>query len=73
VFALVGTETAFHNEADRGDYSWIANARLKHAEFVAWEAIRAMLSGRRTLVPGLFNQLSYLRLRIVYRTRGDSP
>jgi short-subunit dehydrogenase len=62
-----GTETGFHSESGGGDYSWIANASMKSAEFVAREAIRAMLTGRRTLVPGLFNQLSCLGVRFLSR------
>nr|WP_278873757.1 SDR family NAD(P)-dependent oxidoreductase [Variovorax paradoxus] len=40
-----GTETAFHAASGGGDYSWIANASTKSAEFVARAAIRAMLRG----------------------------
>ncbi|CAN7703499.1 SDR family NAD(P)-dependent oxidoreductase [Variovorax paradoxus] len=62
-----GTETAFHAASGGGDYSWIANASTKSAEFVARAAIRAMLRGKRTVVPGLFNKLSCLSVRFVTR------
>jgi short-subunit dehydrogenase len=62
-----GTETAFHAASGGGDYSWIANASTKSAEFVAHAAIRAMLRGKRTVVPGLFNKLSCFFVRFVTR------
>ena len=62
-----GTETAFHAASGGGDYSWIANASTKSAEFVAHAAIRAMLRGKRTVVPGLFNKLSCFFVRFVSR------
>ena len=62
-----GTETAFHAASGGGDYSWIANASTKSAEFVAHAAIRAMLRGERTVVPGLFNKLSCFGVRFVTR------
>jgi hypothetical protein len=62
-----GTETAFHAASGGGDYSWIANASTKSAEFVAHAAIRAMQRGERTVVPGLFNKLSCFFVRFVTR------
>ena len=62
-----GTETAFHATSGGGDYSWIANASTKSAEFVAHAAIRAMLRGKRRVVPGLFNKLSCFGVR--FRSR----
>ena len=62
-----GTETAFHATSGGGDYSWIANASTKSAEFVAHAAIRAMLRGKRTVVPGLFNKLSCFGVRFLTR------
>ena len=62
-----GTETAFHAASGGGDYSWIANASTKSAQFVAHAAIRAMLRGKRTVVPGLFNKLSCFGVRFVTR------
>jgi short-subunit dehydrogenase len=62
-----GTETAFHAASGGGDYSWIANASTKSAEFVAQAAIRAMLLGKRTVVPGLFNKLSCFGVRFLSR------
>lgn len=62
-----GTETAFHAASGGGDYSWIANASTKSAEFVAQAAIRAMLTGKRTEVPGLFNKLSTFGVRFLSR------
>lgn len=61
------TETAFHAESGGGDYSWIANASTKSPEFVAQAAIRAMLAGKRTVVPGLFNQVSTFGVRFLTR------
>ncbi|MFA6310956.1 MAG: SDR family oxidoreductase [Sterolibacterium sp.] len=62
-----GTETAFHAASGGGDYSRIANASMKSAEFVAHAAIRAMLSGKRTIVPGLLNQLTCFGVRFMSR------
>lgn len=62
-----GTDTAFHAASGGGDYSWLANASTKSAEFVAHAAIRAMLRGKRTVVPGLFNKLSCFFVRFVTR------
>ncbi|WP_018609947.1 SDR family NAD(P)-dependent oxidoreductase [Uliginosibacterium gangwonense] len=62
-----GTETAFHAASGGGDYSWIANASMKSAEFVAHAAIRAMLSGKRTIVPGLLNKLTCFGVRFMSR------
>ncbi len=62
-----GTETAFHAASGGGDYSWIANASTKSAEFVARAAVRAMLAGKRTVVPGLFNKLSCFGVRFLTR------
>ncbi|GKS88567.1 SDR family oxidoreductase [Acidovorax sp. SUPP2539] len=62
-----GTETAFHAASGGGDYSWIANASTKSAGFVAHAAIRGMLRGQRTLVPGLFNKLSCFGVRFLTR------
>jgi short-subunit dehydrogenase len=47
-----GTETAFHAASGGGDYSWIANASTKSAEFVAHAAIRAMLAASARWCPG---------------------
>lgn len=62
-----GTETAFHAASGGGDYSPIANATMKSAEFVAHAAISAMLSGKRTVVPGLLNQLTCFGVRFMSR------
>lgn len=62
-----GTETAFHAASGGGDYSWIANASTKSAEFVAQAAVRAMSSRKRTVVPGLFNKLSCFGVRFLTR------
>jgi uncharacterized protein len=62
-----GTQTAFHAASGGGDYSWIANASTKSAEFVAHAAIRAMHRGKRTVVPGLFNKLSCFGVRFMTR------
>ncbi|WP_204373564.1 MULTISPECIES: SDR family NAD(P)-dependent oxidoreductase [Stenotrophomonas] len=62
-----GTRTAFHAESGGGDYSWIANASMNSAEFVAHATIRAMLNGKRTVVPGFFNKLSCFGVRFLTR------
>ncbi len=62
-----GTETAFHASSGGGNYSWIANASTKSAEYVAHATIRAMLAGKRTVVPGLFNKLSCFGVRFLSR------
>jgi short-subunit dehydrogenase len=62
-----GTDTAFHAASGGGDYSWLANASTKSPEFVAQAAIRAMLAGKRTVVPGLFNQVSTFGVRFLTR------
>jgi uncharacterized protein len=62
-----GTETAFHAASGGRDYSWIANASTKSAEFVAHAAVRAMLRGKRTVIPGLFNKLSCFGVRLLTR------
>lgn len=62
-----GTETAFHAESGGGDYSWIANASMNSPAFVAHAAVRAMLRGKRTVVPGLFNKLSCFGVRFLTR------
>jgi len=62
-----GTDTAFHAASGGGDYSWIANASTQSPEFVARAAIRAMLAGDRTLVPGLFNKVSTFGVRFLTR------
>jgi short-subunit dehydrogenase len=63
-----GTETEFHAASGGGDYSRIANASMKSAGFVAHTAIRAMLSGKRTVVPGLLNQLTCFGVRFMSRS-----
>lgn len=62
-----GTETAFHAASGGGDYSWIANASMKSAEFVAQAGIRAMLAGKRTVIPGFFNKLTCFGVRFMSR------
>jgi uncharacterized protein len=62
-----GTDTAFHAASGGGDYSWIANVSTQSPEFVARAAIRAMFAGQRTLVPGLFNQVSTFGVRFLTR------
>ena len=62
-----GTETAFHATSGGGDYSWIANASTKSAEFVAHAAIRALRRRKRIVVPGLFNKLSCFGVRLMTR------
>jgi len=62
-----GTDTGFHAASGGGDYSWIANASTQSPEFVAQASIRAMVAGKRTLVPGLFNKVSTFGVRFLTR------
>jgi len=62
-----GTDTGFHAASGGGDYSWLANASTQSPEFVAKAAIRAMVAGKRTLVPGLFNKVSTFGVRFLTR------
>ncbi|PTQ70490.1 SDR family oxidoreductase [Pseudomonas sp. GV071] len=62
-----GTDTAFHAASGGGDYSWIANASTKSAEFVAQATLRAMWRGKRTVVPGLLNKLTCFGVRFLSR------
>ncbi len=62
-----GTHTEFHATAGAGDYSWLANLSMMSAEAVAHAAIRAMIAGRRTVIPGFLNKLSCFAVRLVPR------
>jgi uncharacterized protein len=62
-----GTKTEFHAVAGAGNYSWIANASMMSAERVAEISVRAMLAGKRTVIPGLMNKLSCFGVRLVPR------
>ena len=62
-----GTRTDFHAIAGAGDYGFVANASMKSAEAVAAMSVRAMLRRRRTVVPGVLNNLSCFGVRLVPR------
>jgi short-subunit dehydrogenase len=62
-----GTNTEFHATSGGGDYSWLANVSMKSPAFVAHAAIAAMLCKKRTVIPGLFNQLSSFSVRFYSR------
>jgi len=62
-----GTETEFHAQAGAGNYGWVANASMMSAETCARRAVRAMLKGKRTSIPGLINKLSCFGVRLVPR------
>jgi short-subunit dehydrogenase len=62
-----GTRTAFHEMAGAGNYSWIANKSMMTAEQVAAISVRAMLAGKRTVIPGFVNKLSCWGVRLVPR------
>ena len=62
-----GTTTEFHEQAGAGDYGWLANATMMSAEAVARITVRAMLRGRRTVIPGFMNKLSCWAVRLVPR------
>jgi uncharacterized protein len=62
-----GTKTDFHAMAGAGDYSWIANASMMSAEKVARIGVKAMLAGKRNVIPGLMNKISCFGVRLVPR------
>jgi short-subunit dehydrogenase len=62
-----GTATAFHAAAGAGNYGWLANATMMSAESVARIAVRAMIGGKRTVVPGLPNKIAAWSVRLVPR------
>ncbi len=62
-----GTKTDFHAMAGAGDYSWIANASMMSAEKVARIGVKAMLAGKRNVIPGLLNKISCFGVRLVPR------
>ncbi|MGN6105989.1 MAG: SDR family NAD(P)-dependent oxidoreductase [Kofleriaceae bacterium] len=62
-----GTRTEFHSQAGAGDYGWIANHSMMSAEQVASIAVRAMLRGKRSVIPGVINKLSCWGVRLVPR------
>jgi uncharacterized protein len=63
-----GTVTGFHAAAGAGNYGWLANATMMSAESVARIAVRAMLRGKRTVVPGVPNKIATWSVRLVPRT-----
>ncbi len=63
-----GTKTDFHAMAGAGDYSLIANLSMMSAEKVAQISVRAMLRGKRTVIPGFMNKLSCWGVRLVPRS-----
>ena len=62
-----GTKTEFHAVAGAGNYGWVANLSMMTAEEVARISVRAMLAGRRTVIPGFMNKLSCFGVRLVPR------
>jgi short-subunit dehydrogenase len=62
-----GTVTAFHSAAGAGNYGWLANATMMSAGSVARIAVRAMLRGKRTVVPGVPNKIATWSVRLVPR------
>lgn len=62
-----GTQTAFHDAAGAGNYSWIANASMMTAEQVAIASVQAMVRRKRTVIPGVPNKLSCFGVRLVPR------
>jgi short-subunit dehydrogenase len=53
-----GTRTEFHALAGAGDYGRLARAAMLDAAPVAELGVRAMLAGKKTVVPGVLNRLS---------------
>lgn len=62
-----GTKTDFHAVAGAGNYGFIANLSMMTAEEVARISVRAMLAGKRTVIPGFMNKLSCFGVRLVPR------
>jgi uncharacterized protein len=62
-----GTHTEFHEQAGAGDYSWLANRSMLPADHVADLAVRAMLKGKRSVMPGFLNNVSSFMTRFVPR------
>jgi short-subunit dehydrogenase len=62
-----GTKTAFHEMAGAGNYSWIANKSMMTSEQVAAITVRAMLAGKRNVIPGVINKISCWGTRLVPR------
>jgi short-subunit dehydrogenase len=62
-----GTKTDFHAMAGAGDYSWIANFSMMSAERVARIGVKAMLAGKRNVIPGVMNKISCFGVRLVPR------
>jgi uncharacterized protein len=62
-----GTKTEFHAVAGAGNYGWLANMSMMTAEEVARISVRAMLAGKRTVIPGFMNKLSCFGVRLVPR------
>lgn len=63
-----GTKTEFHAMAGAGNYSWIANKSMMTAEQVSTITIKAMIAGKRNVIPGLVNKLSCWGVRLVPRS-----
>jgi short-subunit dehydrogenase len=53
--------------AGAGNYGFVANLSMMSAEQVARISVRAMLRGRRTVIPGFLNKLSCWGVRLVPR------
>ncbi|HSD89583.1 MAG TPA: SDR family NAD(P)-dependent oxidoreductase, partial [Kofleriaceae bacterium] len=62
-----GTKTDFHAMAGAGNYGLIANISMMTAEQVARITVRAMLAGKRNVIPGFINKLSCWGVRLVPR------
>ncbi|MDB4957225.1 MAG: short-chain dehydrogenase/reductase [Myxococcales bacterium] len=62
-----GTKTAFHDAAGAGNYGWVANVSMMTAEQVAQISVRAMVGGRRTVIPGFINKIACWSVRLVPR------
>lgn len=63
-----GTKTAFHEMAGAGNYSWIANKSMMTSEEVARITLRAMIAGKRNVIPGVINKISCWGTRLVPRS-----
>jgi short-subunit dehydrogenase len=60
-----GTESEFHGVAGAGGYGKLASASMLSAEAVAEVGVRAVLAGKKTVVPGVLNRVAVGALRLL--------
>jgi|SRR6185436_13017146 len=62
-----GTVTGFHEAAGAGNYGWLANVTMMSPQSVARVAVRAMVRGKRNVVPGIPNKIATWSVRLFPR------